>query len=426
MRSVICFVAVLALPSFASTVQSEDWTRFRGPNGSAVSAETGLPVTWSETENLAWKLDLPGPGSSSPIVSGERVFVTCYSGYGVERGGGDPAKLERHLLCVNLRDGKLLWQKSVPAVQPEDPYQGQLRDHGYASSTPATDGQRVFVFFGKSGVFAFDLEDKQLWQTSVGTGSAMMGWGSGVSLLLYKNLVIVNANAESQSLVGLDKETGKQVWKTEGKGYSGSWSTPVLVEPAKGKPDLVVRMPDEVWGLDPDDGGLLWYCTGQRGAATTSLVAKDGIIYTMGGGPQGSGSAAIRGGGSDDVTKTHVVWTQSTGSYVPSPAIVGQHIYWVDDRGTAYCVKAENGEQVYKERLPGAGGVYASVVAGDGKIFAVTRRNGTFVLAAGPEFKVLAHNELKGDATDFNTGPAISQGRLLLRSNRCLYCIGGK
>jgi outer membrane protein assembly factor BamB len=418
---------MLALACWSAWARAEDWPRFRGPNGSAVSSETGLPLTWSDSENLAWKVELPGPGSSSPIVSGDRVFVTCYSGYGVGRSSpGDQEKLTRHLVCLNLRDGKLLWQKSVPAKLPEDPYQGQLTEHGYATSTPAADGQRVFAFFGKSGVLAFDREGKLLWQKSVGTGSAMMGWGSGASLLLYKNLVIVNANAEDQSLVALDKENGREVWKAEAKGYSGSWSTPVLAEKADGKQELVVFVPDEVWALDPSDGGVLWYCTGLRGAATTSLVARDGIAYALGGGPRGSGSTAIRAGGRDDVSSSRVLWKQSTGSYVPSPVILGGHMYWVDDRGVAYCLKADAGEQVYRERLPGAGGVYASAVAADGKLYVVTRRNGTFVLSAKPEFKVLAHNRLGADSTDFNASPAVSGGCLLLRSNRCLYCIATK
>jgi outer membrane protein assembly factor BamB len=427
MRTVLGCVAVLALGCLASSARAEDWPGFRGPKGSGVSEATGLPVTWSETENLAWKLELPGPGSSSPIVTGDRVFVTCYSGYGVDRADpGDQEKLVRHLVCVNLSDGKLLWQKPVPATLPEDPYQAQLMEHGYASSTPATDGDRVFVFFGKSGVLAFDREGKQLWQKSVGTGSAMMGWGSATSLLLYKNLVLVNANAESQSLVALDRETGREVWKAEAKGYSGSYSTPLLVEKPGARHELIVHMPEEVWALNPDRGGVLWYCTGVRGSAIPNPVAKDGVVYCLGGGPFGAGSVAIRVGGRGDVTASHLAWRQSAGSYVPSPVAVGEHLYWVDERGMAYCLKAESGEQVYRERLPDAGGVYASAVAADGRLYVVTRRRGTFVLAAQPEFKVLAYNRLESDASDFNASPAVSQGRLLLRSNRFLYCVGSR
>lgn len=424
MRTVACFIVLLSLACATPSATAGDWPQFRGPDGSSVSTQAGLPVAWSDSENVAWKTPLPGSGSSSPVVSGDRVFVTCYSGYGVDRSSvGEQEDLKRHLVCVNLADGKILWDKVVPAVLPEDPYSGQLRQHGYASSTPATDGDRVFVFFGKTGVLAFDRDGKPLWQTSVGTGSAIMGWGSAASIVLYKNLVIVNANAESQAIVALDKQTGREVWRTEAKGYTGSWSTPTLVDMPGGKQELVLFVPEEVWGLDPEDGGLYWYATGVRGTPTSTPVAREGVVYIAAGGPRGAGATAIRAGGSGDVTDTHVLWKQSMGPYVPSPVVFEDYIYWVDDRGIAYCIKAADGQQVYRERLPDGGEAYASVVAADGKLYAVTRRNGTFVLAAGPEFKVLAHNRLESDSTDFNATPAVADGVLLLRSNQALYCI---
>jgi len=424
MRSAAYLLTLFALTGSPALVHAEDWPRFRGPNGLAVSSEKGLPVAWSESEHLAWKTDLPGAGASSPIVFGDRVFVTCYSGYGVDPSEpGDVKDLTRHLVCLNLRDGKIAWQKSVPAKMPEDPFEGSLANHGYATNTPATDGQRIYAFFGKSGVLAFDWEGKQLWQTSVGTGSAVMGFGTGTSLILYQDLVIVNANAESERLVALDKQTGREVWKADAKGYRGCWSTPVLLARSNGKQNLVVHMPDEIWALNPADGGLLWYCSGLPGNAASSVVAANEIVYAVGGDRGVSGSMAIRAGGRNDVSASHVLWKQSIGSYVPSPLVLNDLIYWVDDRGTAYCVKADTGEQVYRQRLTGAGGVYASVVAGDGKLYAVTRRKGTFVLATGAKFKVLAQNRFASDSGDFNASPAISHGCLVLRSNRSVYCV---
>ncbi len=185
--------ALVALGSGA-VGHAADWSRFRGPNGSAVSDARGVPTDWSDSTKLAWKTALPGPGSSSPIVVGDRVFLTCYSGYGTSRGAaGDVKKLQRHLICVSLKDGKILWDKAVASKQSEDRFDGFIQDHGYATSTPVSDGEQVFVFFGKSGVLAFDLDGKELWQTSVGTGSGMNGWGSGSSPILYRNNVIVNA-----------------------------------------------------------------------------------------------------------------------------------------------------------------------------------------------------------------------------------------
>ena len=426
MRCVMPAAVVLLALGLPTCVAAKDWPGFRGgPSGTAASDDTGLPTTWSDTENIAWKVPLPGNGSSSPIVSGDRIFLTCYTGYGQERGNpGDQQKLARSLVCLNRADGKILWEKSVPAVLPEDAYGGRMTDHGYASHTPATDGKKVFVFFGKSGVLAFDFDGKQLWQTSVGTGSGRMGWGSGTSVLLHKNLVIVNANAESQAIVALDQETGNQVWKAASSGYGGSWSTPVLLD-VGGKQELIVNMPDEVWSLDPNDGGLWWYCSGLKSSPNTSVAARDGVVYTLGGGPGGSGAGAIRAGGRNDVTSSHVVWKKNVGSYVPSPVMSGEYLCWIDDKGVACCLKAETGEQKYRERLGGAGSTYASMIAADGKLYAVSRRNGTFVLAAGPEFKQLAHNKLASDTSDFNASPAVSNGCLLLRSDKFLYCISG-
>ena len=172
---------------------ASDWPRFRGLNGMGISDDTKLPLVWSDIKNLKWKTALPGPGSSGPIVFGDRVFITCYSGYGVNSDNpGNQADLKRHLLCINRSDGKILCSKSIDAVLPEDPYRGYIREHGYASSTPITDGQSIYVHFGKTGVLAFDMQGRKLWQTSVGTGSSNRKWGSAASPILYKNMVAVH------------------------------------------------------------------------------------------------------------------------------------------------------------------------------------------------------------------------------------------
>lgn len=429
-----CYLsAAVTAVCFALPLMADDWPGFRGPSGLALSNDTNLPETWSDGQNVAWKTPLPGPGSSSPIVAGDRVFVTCYSGYGVDRSDpGDPKDLVRSVICVRLADGAILWRQSVPAALPEDPFGGMLADHGYASHTAATDGERVYVFFGKSGVLAFDLDGNPLWKQDVGTASQRMQMGSGASLCVYKKLVIVNASIEGEAIFAFDGATGRQVWKTDAKGYDGSYSTPVIVKTG-GRDELVVNMPDEIWGLDPNDGGLFWYSTALRGASNTTVVAKNDVVYALAGGPGGTGVVAIRAGGRDDVTERGLLWKKSLGSYVPSPVVVGDYLYWVDDKGIACCLKTDSGDQVYRERLPGlAGGgrrgissaVYASLIAGDGKLFAVSRHNGTFVLAQGATFKLLAHNTFESDDSDFNASPAVTRGHLLLRSNQALYCVG--
>jgi outer membrane protein assembly factor BamB len=408
-----------------SAAQSADWSRFRGPNGSAVSEARGVPTEWSSSKNLAWKTELPGPGSSSPIIIGDRVFVTCYSGYGTSRGtAGDINQLRRHLVCVSLSDGKILWDKSVASKPTEDRFNGFLQDHGYATSTPTSDGELVFVFFGKSGVLAFDLDGNQRWKTSVGNGSGMNGWGSGSSPILYRNTVIVNAAAEAKSLIALDKNTGKEAWRSDADNIYGSWATPVLVDAPNGKTELVLNAPHEMWGFDPENGDFLWFADGiQDTTICGSLVARDGIVYAIGG---RSGSAvAVKSGGRDDVSKTHILWKKSLSSYVPSPVLAGDRILSVNERGVVGCLDAKTGEQIFQQRLKNAGGVYASPVVIDGKAYIVTRRNGTQLLDLTGKGESLAENVLEDDS-DFNASPAISDGKLLLRSNRALYCIANK
>lgn len=426
-RTEMLLAFVLVVFGNAASGHSADWSRFRGPNGSAVSDAQGVPTDWSDSKNLAWKTELPGPGSSSPIIVGDRVFITCYSGYGTSRGAaGDIKQLQRHLICVSLKDGKILWNKPIASKQPEDRFTGFLQDHGYATSTPVSDGERVFVFFGKSGVLAFDLDGKELWQTSVGTGSAMNGWGSGSSPILYRDTVIVNAAAESKSLIALDKKTGKEAWRSDADSVHGSWATPVMVDLANGKTELVLNAPFEMWGFDPDNGDFLWFAEGvQDSTICGSLVARDGIVYAVGG---RSGSAvAVKAGGRDDVSKSHVVWKKSLRSYVPSPVLAGDHILSVNnDGGILTGLSTKTGEQTFQQRLSNAGSVYASPVVVDGKIYVVTRRSGTFVVGvSGSRANLFAENKFD-DETDFNASPAVADGKLLLRSNRALYCVAGK
>jgi outer membrane protein assembly factor BamB len=413
------------------TVAASDWRQFRGPNGSGIAAIDSMPAaTWSDSQNVKWKVALPGPGSSSPIVAGERVFVTCYSGYGDGSSGSSPDKLQRHLVCVDRTTGEILWDKSVPTELPEDPFGGYLTEHGYASSTPATDGERLYVFFGKSGALAFDLEGKQLWQVNLGKLSNNRRWGSGTSPVLYKDAVIVNAAGESRSVRALDKRTGKEVWKAEANSLDLCFSTPMLVEGEGGRTDLVLALPGEVWGMNPDTGKLRWFAlTGIDGNVSPSVVTADGVIFVTGGFPR-QGSVAVRAGGKGDVTKTHLLWSSQNASYVPSPVVHNGHLFVVSDQGFAACMEAKTGKVVYRERLPGASSTgrggkpfYASPVLANGNLYAVSRRNGTFVIEAKPEFKVIAENKLAGDDSDFNATPAIASRQLFLRSNRTLYCI---
>jgi hypothetical protein len=398
-------------------VAAADWPQFRGPGGLGVAAkETGLPIEWDDQTNLAWKVELPGPGSSSPIVVGDRVLVTCYSGYGTG-AGGDPSALRRHLHCFD-RGGKLLWKKDVAAAGKEAPYSGPyITKHGYASSTPASDGKSVYVYFGTTGVIAYDLNGKERWHQSV--GSSTDGWGSGSSPVIYKDLVIVNAGIEGGALIALARDTGKPVWVAKGLGRT--WSTPAIVEVA-GRQELVVYLPSEVCGYDPDKGTKRWSCPGTEDFyVVPEVVADRGIVYAIGG--RDNVALAVKAGGMGEVKP---IWRITKGSNVSSPLLLDGYLYYAHESGgIIYCVKAADGTVQYTQRLnPPTDLIYASATAGDGKIYYVSRSDGVYVLEASPKYKLLAHNQFKNDTSVFNASPAIADGRLYLRSDRYVYCIG--
>jgi outer membrane protein assembly factor BamB len=404
---------VLAVSAFLCL--GADWTRFRGPTGSAISEDVGLPTTWSSKENIVWRTALPGPGTSCPITLGKRIYITSYSGYGLVPQQGDMKNLVRHLLCLDRDTGKVLWQKPFTPILPESAYSGgNSSRHGYASSTPVTDGERLYVFFGKSGVHCLDLDGNPVWSARVGDRTD--GWGSSNSPILYKNLVIINASVESGALVALDKATGKEVWRTEG--IRSSWSTPILV-PVKEQQELVVMGTKRVLGYDPDSGKELWYADVFSGYICPSVVANGDIVYAT-----NNNTVAVRAGGRGDVTQSHVLWQSNRGSKVASPVYHDGHLY-MGNSGTVTCLNAKTGELVYQERLnPGAGTMYASPVLADGKLYYVSQSNGTYVIAAGPKFQQLAHNVFEDDKTRTNASPVVSNGQILLRTDEYLYCLG--
>lgn len=410
--------------AFVGLFAAADWTRFRGSDASGVSEDTGLPTTWSADENVIWKTDLPGFGTSSPTTLGDKIFLTCYGGYGFDASSpGDQAKLQQSLLCLDRQTGAVLWSQSLPARTAMADYgAGRVDLHGYASSTPATDGEAVYVFFGRTGAAAYTVDGKFLWKTLV--GDQIHGWGSATSPVLFGDLVIINASVESMRVVALNKKTGEQVW--EFGGIERSWSTPLVVDAPDGSQELVISMRGKILGLDPVTGKELWHCEGVQDYTCPAVIAHQGIVYvTAGRSPQ---FFAVRTGGRGDVTDTHTIWETRATPKVSTPLYHEGLLYWVDQRGIAACADAETGKILYEHRLDLKGAkdvVYASPVLADGKIYGLSREDGAFVLAVGPEFKLLARNYLD-DASIFNATPTISNGQLLIRSNKALYCIGQK
>ncbi len=428
--------AFLLLAS-TTLLHAANWPQFRGPNGDGTSDDANVPLKWSATENMKWKLDLPGAGASCPVVWGDRVFVTCFSG---EKENGDVSGLIRSVICVDKKSGRLLWKKDFAAPQPEDAWQGMIREHGYASNTPVTDGKSVFVQLGKGGVVALDFDGKELWHAETGRESNMRRWGSAGSPVLWKNLVIVNASSEAQTIFAFDKDTGKQAWKQTASLLELAFGTPRIHPRKDGQDELLFAAPSEIWAMNPENGKLRWFAEhGLNGNVTPDPVVVDDLVCIFGGYP-GIGRVAIRAGDKGEVSASDIVWRDASSSYVPSPVAHDGKIYCVNDQGLAWCIDAKSGEMLYRERAGsgdgGGGGApgggrrgggkpfYASPIIVNGQVVAVSRKQGTFVYPAKPEFSTPTVNVIEGDPTDFNATPAVSDGCLFLRSNKALYCIG--
>ncbi len=417
MRSLLFF-------SIAISLHAADWPQFRGPTADGVTTETNLPLTWSEKENLVWRTELPGPGSSSPIVSGDKVFLTSYSGYGIDiKEPGDMSKLKRHALCLDKKTGKILWDKEIKTDLPNTPYNGTyITTHGYASSSAVTDGKGVFFFMANAGVFAFTLDGEKVWDVSV--GEKPHPWGVGTSPILYGDLLIVNAALESNQLLALDRKTGKTVWSA--KGFPASWNTPTIVK-VEGHDELVVNSSGILRAFDPKDGNELWSCESIKGAELCpSVVAHDGVVFVIG---TGGKAFAVRAGGKGDVTATHIVWQAQKGSNVGSPVYHDGHLYFVNDtRGTATCLDAKTGAVVYEQPMlkEKRDRWYATPLISGDRLYYTSRQSGTVVIASKPTFEVLATNVIIGDDSVSNASPAVSDGQIFLRSNKFAYCLGKK
>ena len=434
-----CFLSLIV----ANAAVGGDWARFRGPNGSGVSSDSSdVPTEWSESKNVKWSTKIPGPGLSSPIVIGNRVVVTCWSGYGT--GDGDAGSIEdlkRQIVCLDRGNGDVLWTHSEKAVLPEESYRGMFAEHGYASHTPVSDGKNVYAFFGKSGVVAVSLSSgEKLWQTSVGTMLEQRGWGSASSPVLYQNLVIVPAFIEGDALVALNRDTGEVAWKQSTPGYTDNWSTPVLVPAGDDRTDLVLAVPGEVWGLNPSSGKLRWYCEiPGSDSARASVVAHDDVVVAMGSSRGGGSSLAVRAGGKGDVANSHVLWRGRDSSGIGTPVIHNDRVYIVNNK-VVTTVDLASGERISQTRLSGSGGGlssqpqrgqifgrrsqdYSSPIVVGNHLYYSSRIGDMFVLALRDEPKQIAVNIFDTDRGEYNSTPAVSDGQLFIRTNKAVYCV---
>lgn len=416
-----CFPAVAWLCLFfsmSSTSVAGDWPQFRGPGGNGTAPHANPPTTWSDTHNIAWKTELPGRGASSPIVCGDRIFLTAYTGFGIDpESPGDKADLKLHVLCFERDSGRPLWDRSIEASPNTQNFGQRVADHGYATATPATDGEAVYASFGVSGVVAYDLEGNQMWRAPIGDRTA--GFGSAASPIVHGEVVYVNASIESGTLFAFDRKTGNVVWKADS--IVKSWTTPCIAEAPNGTWELILNQQNEIFGFDPDTGKKLWWCAGVEDYIVPVPVTHEGIAYCLGG--RSNRAIAVRLGGRGDVTESHRLWESTIGANVTSPVYYQGHLYWASDKAIENCLKASDGSEVYRQRLPTRSRIYSSIIRAGDRLYVTTRDQGVVVLAAKPQYEELAVNVIASDETLVNASPAVSGHQLFLRTDSFLYCI---
>lgn len=415
MRSCTALVIWLLLTAVLS---AQDWPQFRGPGTAGTAAVRGIPTTWDAKKNIVWQTALPGPGTSSPVLFGRRAYLTCYTGFGIDaKAPGDPANLRRHLLCIDTSDGRLVWDRATTPQTPEPGYGGFLALHGYASSTPAVDADGVYVYYGASGLLAYSHDGQVKWRQSCGQRHAE-DWGSATSPVIYRDLVIVHADVESETIFAFDRKTGREVWKRSFKPTSNdaqhTRSTPLVMNRPGGDLLIIHSRMNWVSALDPATGTMRWEYEGTKDYQNPSPVTDGELIYVL----TYQKAVALRPDGAE-------AWTSRTGSEIVTPIVHEGHLYWANEEGMAFCLEAKTGKSVYQERL-NSGRIYASGVLAEGRLYYVSREQGTYVVAAAPQFELIAENKIAGDPSVFNATPALAEGRIYLRSDRALYCIGAR
>lgn len=424
-----------------AVVGTSNWPQWRGPDGLGVSTETGLPTEWSPTRNIVWKTEIPGRGHSSPIVWGDRLFLTTsFKGQPVPGGRKAPVHLDFSykpgyvhpdavdieyfhtvkVLALDANTGRIVWEKTA--------YEGLMfddhhRKNTYASPTMVTDGRMAFAFFESLGVYAYDFAGTLQWKTDLG-GIIKAGLGPGTSPVIYENLLILQCDQEmgqGSYIIALERSTGREVWRAA-RTTRRSWATPLLVKVGD-HVELVASGAEKVMAYNPATGKELWRANGTQSHPIPSPVAGHGLVI-MSAGSQAKRALAIRLGGAGDLTDSpSVVWRYNKGTaYVPSPILYGKYLYLMTDTGILTCLDAMNGAVVYEGgRVPVPATFTASPVAFDDRILLTSEDGDTFVIKAGPTHEVLRTNSV---GEPVYASPAIANGRIFIRGAHHLFAIG--
>lgn len=424
--------------TLAGALGEGNWPALRGADGRGISAETGLPTSWSATENIAWKIALPGRGHSSPIVWDDRIFVTTavkgdeVAGHSAVKHtfNGQPFlhpdstdatfKHEYRLLAIDAGSGKIVWNRLAAEMAPFD---DRHRAGSFASPTAVTDGERVYAYFGTPGLFAYDFDGELVWSAELGR-MATLGMGVGTSPVLYDGLVIVQADIEhgdDSFIAAFAADSGEEVWRVA-RPVEVSWTTPLLVE-HEGRSELVTAGNQWLISYDPKSGRELWRVKGLESNAIHRPLSHDDLVILTAGYPT-KVVKAVRLGGEGDLTGTdHVAWTYNKGTaYVTSNLSYDGLVYLTADNGVITCLDADTGEVVYEGgRMPVPQRFFSSAVAYEGKFLMPGQDGEVFVIRAGPEFEVLGTNSM---GEQIWTTPAISSGRIYIRTLEHLWAIG--
>jgi outer membrane protein assembly factor BamB len=410
--------ALVFVGFLATGVLAGDWPTWRGPdsNGKA-PPDAKPPLHWSETENLLWKVALPAPGNSSPIVWGERVFLTSANAEGSSRG----------MICFDRRSGKQLWEKHVIHSEAELTHE----TNPFCAASPTTDGKRIYVSYGSAGMAAYDLEGKELWRKNLGPFTHL--WGNATSPVLYGDTVILLCGPGlAVKLVALDKTDGDLAWETplpsaqskDEKEFKGSWTTPFpLMNGARD--ELLCPLPQHLASFDPATGQEIWRCGGLSDLCYTNVLVGNGMIVAMSGynGPS-IGLRVPKPDESGDITESHRLWrVEKNQQRIGSGLISGDHLYIQNEPGVAQCIELKTGKEIWNERVGRS--TWSSMTLVDERLYVTDQSGTTHVLKPGTTFERLAENKL-GQNEITRATPAFSNGQVFLRTHENLYCFGEK
>lgn len=408
------WLGALAAAAVIGSARGENWPAWRGPNGNGVSGSVNLPVKWEGTNQVRWRTPLPEPGNSTPVIWKDRVFVT------------QPLAVEkkRALLCFDAKSGKQLWQAGVQVNAME-------RSHNtnpYGSASPATDGERVICWFGSGGLVAYDFNGRELWRKDLGEHNHQFGYGG--SPVIHGDMVLLNFGPGTREfLVALNKRTGEELWRHQSETAAaddihGTWSTPLVVD-WQGAPQVISALRGEVAALHPQTGAVIWRAKELGPQAKSSPVSGDGVVIVSG--DMQSSEVAVRLGAKGTIDGSQLLWKKNPPKRRVGTGVIHNGRYFgVQTSGIADCLKLENGEVIWEERLTGSGSnnaVWSSPVMAEGKLYIMNQVGDVFVLRAGDKFELLAMNSLK-EASNSSVVPAA--GALYLRTHKALWCIDTK